>query len=388
MDFGLSEEQKMVRNNVKDFLAKEIAPIAGERDRQGPFTREELVGYITQLMPFGYYIGRLPARFGGMPLDSKTLGLLVEELMYVWAALGAAIEIAALAPELFETAEGELLEMAKERFLPRILEGDLIGCAAITEPNVGSDAAAIETTAVLDGDEWVINGTKTWISNGSIADFCTCLCVTDKEKGPLGISNMIVEREVSPWTHTELHKIGWRAFPTAEISFADCRVPRRNAVEPGMGYKRTMQLFERGRSTIAMMAAGISQAAIDASIAYARERKQFGRPIGSFQMIQEMIADMIAETEAMRLLGYRALDTIDKGVRARLESSLAKGFATEAAVRVTSKAIQIHGAMGLSDEYPVERYFRDARMLTIPDGTTQVQKLVVGRESIGIRAFT
>lgn len=385
MDFEFTEEQKMLKRNVRDFLAKEIAPVVDERDRQGPFTKEEAIGYIKKLMPFGYYIGTLPEEYGGIALDGTTSGVLNEELCYVWASLAATIFIASLAPQILSIASDEL----KERFLPQIAAGELIGCAGITEPNAGSDAAAIETTAVLDGDEWVINGTKTWISNGTIADACAVLAVTDKSKGPLGISMILVEKDVSPWESRELHKIGWRAFPTGELYFTDCRVPKGNVLgDPAQGYKRTMQMFEMARSGMAIMAAGISQAAIDASIKYARERKQFGRPIGSFQMIQEMIADMIAETEATRLLGYRALYLIDKGIRARLESSLAKAYGCEAAVRVTSKAIQIHGAMGYSDEYPVERYFRDARMLTIPDGSTQIQKLVVGREAIGIRAFT
>lgn len=384
MDFDFTEEQKMLKSNVRDFLAKEIAPVVDERDRQGPFTKEEVIGYIKKLMPFGYYTGNLPEEYGGMGLNATTSAILNEELTYVWASLAATIFIASLAPGILLLAPEEL----RKKLLPRVAAGELIGCAAITEPNAGSDAAAMETTAVLDGDEYVINGTKTWISNGTIADVCNVLAVTDKSKGPLGISMIVVEKEVSPFQARELHKIGWRAFPTAELSFVDCRVPKNNLLgDPAEGYRRTMQQFETARSGMAIMAAGISQAAIDASIKYAQERKQFGRPIGSFQMIQEMIADMIAETEASRLLAYRALDLIDKGVRARLESSLAKAYACEAAVRVTSKAIQIHGAMGYSDEYPVERYFRDARMLTIPDGTTQIQKLVVGREAIGIRAF-
>lgn len=384
MDFDLTEEQKMLQRNVRDFLRKEIAPIVDERDRKGPLTREEAVGYIKKLMPFGYYIGHLPEEYGGMGLSFTTSAILNEELSYVWASLDATIFIASLVPGMLSLASEEL----KEKFLPRIAAGELIGSLAITEPNAGSDAASIETTAVLDGDEYIINGTKTWISNGTIADVCNVVAITDKSKGTLGISQILVEKEVSPFQARELHKIGWRAFPTAELSFVDCRVPKGNLLgDPAAGYKRTMQFFEIARAWMAIMAAGISRAAIDASIKYAQERKQFGRPIGSFQMVQEMIADMIAETEASRLLAYRALHLIDKGVRARMESSLAKAYACEAAVRVTSKAIQIHGAMGLSDEYPVERYFRDARMLTIPDGTTQIQKLVVGREAIGIRAF-
>jgi alkylation response protein AidB-like acyl-CoA dehydrogenase len=385
MDFEFTEEQRMLKKNVSDFLSKEIAPIVDERERHGPFTREEVVGFIKKLMPSGVYIGALPEEYGGMGLNNVTMGILTEELSRVWASLAATIGIAQLAPKNIPSASEEL----RQKFMPQILEGELIGCSAITEPNAGSDATHIETTAVLDGDTYVINGTKTWISNGTIADVCMLLAVTDKSKGPLGMSTILVEKAVSPWEAKELHKIGWRCFPTGEMYFTDCRVPKINIAmgDIASGYKRTMQEFEVARSGMAIMAAGICQAAIEAAINYARERKQFGRPIGSFQLIQEMIADMIAETEAARLLGYRAFCLIDKGVRARLESSLAKAYACEAAVRVTSKAIQIHGAVGLSDEYPVERYFRDARMLTIPDGATQIQKLIVGRESIGIKAF-
>lgn len=385
MDFEFTEEQKMLRTTVRDFLENEIAPLVDERERHGPFTREEVVGYIKKLMPFGYYIGSLPEEYGGTNLDGMTMGLLSEELARVWASLAATIGIASSAPRMVLGGPKEM----RDRLLPRALEGDLIGCSAITEPNHGSDSGFMETTAVLDGDEWVINGTKTWISDGTVADLVGVICVTDKSKGPLGMSQIIVEKERSPFETRELHKLGWYCFPTGELSFVDCRVPRENQLgQAGMGYRTTIQAFESARSGMGVMAAGICQAAIDASIKYAQQRYQFGRPIGSFQLVQELIADMVAETEAARLLSYRAMQLIDKGERARWQSSLAKAYACEAAVNVTSKAIQVHGAMGLSDEYPVSRYFRDARMLTIPDGTTQIQKLVIGRELIGIKAIT
>jgi len=384
MDFEFTEEQKMVRATVRDFLENEIAPLVDARERQGPFTREEVVGYIKKLMPFGYYIGSLPEEYGGQNLDGMTSAILSEELSRVWASLAATIGIASSAPRLVLAGPKEM----RDRLLPRALEGDLIGCSAITEPNHGSDSGFMETNAVLDGDEWVINGTKTWISDGTVADLVGVICVTDKDKGPLGMSQITVEKERSPFETRELHKLGWYCFPTGELSFVDCRVPRENQMgQRGMGYRTTIQAFEAARSGMGVMAAGICQAAIDASITYAQQRFQFGRPIGSFQLVQELIADMVAETEAARLLSYRALYLLDKGERCRWQSSLAKAYACEAAVNVTSKAIQVHGAMGLSDEYPVARYFRDARMLTIPDGTTQIQKLVVGRELIGIKAI-
>ena len=384
MDFDYTEEQQMLKTNVRNFLEKEIAPIVDEQEKKGPLDKETTVSLIQKLMPFGYLTGFLPQEHGGSELDHKTEGILVEELARVWASLAGIVFIASGFWWLLSEAG---IPEQKERLLPLATSGDYIGCLAITEPNAGSDVASVQTTATLSGNHYVINGTKTWISNGSIADAAFILATTGKSLGPLGMSFFLVERDVSPFTSRELHKLGLRSFPTAELSFDDCRVPQENLLDPGSGYQQTMTFFDMSRAMVGATCTGIAQAAIDASIKYAQDRTQFGHPIGSFQMIQEMIVDMIAETEAGRLLSFRALDLLDKGQKSRWQSSLAKAYATEAAVRTTSKAIQIHGAMGLSDEYPVERYFRDARSLTIPDGTTQMQKLIVGRDVLGIRAF-
>ncbi|OGO01402.1 MAG: hypothetical protein A2Y72_03715 [Chloroflexi bacterium RBG_13_53_26] len=383
MDFSFTEEQQMLKTNVRSFLEKEIAPVVDEYEKNGPLTKEATVGFIRQLMPFGYVLGFLPETYGGSQLEAKTNGILVEELGRVWASLAGTLFITAGFWWLLNEAGNP---DQKERLLPLAASGEHIGCLAITEPDVGSDVSAVKTTAILNGDNYMVNGTKTWISNGSIADAAFVLATTDKSLGPLGMSFFLVERNTSPFSARELHKLGLRSFPTAELSFEDCRIPKTSLLDPGTGYKRTMAFFDVSRAMVGAMCSGISQAAIDASIKYAQDRMQFGRPIGSFQMIQEMLVDMIAETEAGRLLSFRALDLLDKGQKSRWQASLAKAYATEAAVRTTSKAIQIHGAMGLSDEYPVERYFRDARTLTIPDGTTQMQKLVVGRDVLGIRA--
>jgi alkylation response protein AidB-like acyl-CoA dehydrogenase len=384
MDFDLTEEQQMLKTNVSKFLDKEIVPVVDEQEKKGPLDKETAVSLIQQLMPFGYLVGFLPEQYGGSVLDHKTNGILVEELARVWASLAGTLFIAAAFWWLLNEAG---TPEQKERLLPLASSGDYIGCLAITEPNVGSDVAGVETTATLDGENYIINGTKTWISNGSIADAAFILATTDKSLGPLGMSFFLVERNVSPFAARELHKLGLRSFPTSELSFNDCRVSRENLIDPGTGYERTMAFFDVSRAMVGANSTGIAQAAIDASIKYAQDRKQFGQQLGSFQMIQEMIVDMIAETEAGRLLSFRALDMLDKGKKCRWQASLAKAYATEAAVRTTSKAIQIHGAMGLSEEYPVERYFRDARTLTIPDGTTQMQKLIVGKRVLGISAF-
>ncbi len=384
MDFSFTEEQQMLKASVRNFLEKEIAPVVDEHEKSGPLTKAETVAFIKQLLPFGYLTGFLPEKYGGSQLEAKTNGILVEDLSRVWASLAGTIVIAA--GFLWGLSEAGSQDQ-KQKLLPLGTSGEYIGCLAITEPNAGSDVSSLETTANLDGDNYIINGTKMWISNGSIADAAFVLATTDKSLGPLGLSFFLVERNTSPFQARELHKLGMRCFPTAELSFDDCKVPKTNLLDPGAGYKRTMAFFDVSRAMVGAMCTGIAQAAIDASIKYAQDRTQFGQPIGSFQMIQEMLVDMVAETEAGRLLSFRALDLIDKGQKSRWQSSLAKSYATEAAVRTTSKAIQIHGAMGLSDEYPVERYFRDARTMTIPEGTTQIQKLIVGRDILGIRAF-
>jgi alkylation response protein AidB-like acyl-CoA dehydrogenase len=241
---------------------------------------------------------------------------------------------------------------------------------------------------VLDGDDYVINGTKMWISNGTIADYVIVVATTDSSKGRDGICQLLVEKEVSPFESREIKKLGVKAFPTAELVFKDCRVPKGNLlVAPGKGFKATKRDLAFARCNASIASVGIAQAALDAAVRYAKGRIQFGKPIGKFQLIQEMLADMAMELDAARFLAYRAFSLLDKGDLPMKEASMAKAYATEAAVRIASKSIQIHGSYGLAEEFPVERYFRDARVYTIPDGTTEIQKLVVGREMLGLSAF-
>lgn len=396
MDFELNEEQKMFQNTIRDFLEKEIAPIVDERDRQGSFTREEIIGYIKKMMPLGFY--GLPPELGGEPREDWLIGAIgSEELAKVWPSLSGAVGLAGLAVAAYAMARGE----TKEKLRAKIPLGESIGCLAITEPNVGSDTSAIETMLTKQGDRYVVNGTKTWITNGTAADVCIALVQTERGKGQAGMATVLLDRDLSPWEATDFHKIGWRACPTSEMSFDDVPVPESNIiVAPWMlgggggggdsaaqAYFGFMQRLNGIRAGMALMSVGIAQASIDASIKYAKERVQFGKPLAAHQLIQELLVDMLTETWSARLLSYRAIWLGSQGLKNRMETSLAKGFATEAALRVTSKAIQIHGAMGLSEEYPVERYFRDARMLTMPDGATQIMKLIVGREVLGVRAY-
>jgi alkylation response protein AidB-like acyl-CoA dehydrogenase len=386
MDFDFSDEQKMLQDTVRRYVNEKIVPIADEYDRKGPMSKADARRFLKELKPFGY-VGTLVAEADGGPgLTHMEWPILFEELRRGYASLGGIVGITSASTGRIANCGNREL---KERILPGLLNGDTIICSAITEPNVGSDTASIETKAVPDGDDYIINGTKMWISNGTIADYViVTLKIIDPAGGKPRTGQILVERERSPFTAREIHKMGVRSFPTAELVFEDCRVPRENLLRPKEGSQgEPLDSLNFARANASISAVGISQAALEASIRYAKERTQFGKPIGQFQLIQAMIADMMAEIEAGRFLAYRAFFLLGKGVRCYRECSLAKAFCTEAAVRVTSKAIQIHGAYGLSEEYPVERYFRDARCYTIPDGTTQIQQLIVGREVLGMRAF-
>jgi alkylation response protein AidB-like acyl-CoA dehydrogenase len=386
MDFDFNDEQRLLKESAREVMEKEIIPIADEYDKGKLLhDRKRLKELLDKIAPLGYLGATIPEEDGGFGLDYVSWGILFEELARAFASLAGILIIISGVGIMFSKLG---TPQQKKRFLPPLLKAEEIPCTAITEPNVGSNPAAIETLAILDGDHYVLNGTKMWISNGVISDVAIVVAQTKKGAGASGLCQLIVERKVSPYEASELPLMGVRASCPSELVFEDCRVPKENLlVPPGEGLKRTLQLFEVGRATMAIGAVGMAQAAIDASVRYAKERHQFDRPIGSFQLIQEMIVDMIAYTEASRLLAFRALSMLDKGVKCDRETSIAKFYATEAAVKVTSMAIQIHGAMGLSEEMPVERFFRDARVWTIPDGATQIQKLIVGRNVLGLNAI-
>ena len=405
MDFTFTESQRMFRESLREFLEKEIAPLVDEQERRGPMTREEALAVLKKFRKIG--VGFDLESMSDMASDPLAIGILAEESFRVWPAAAGLVGLTFPAA-LVNIAPDDM----RERLLPRLARNELIGCYAITEPEAGSDNRAMRTTAVPDGDFYVVNGTKTWITNGPVADLC--LLVANDEKGERIF--LLVEKERSPFKTADLHKLGWRAAPTGELYFEDCLVPRENnvmdMVASLLSGSRMKELLSEGydpsrlagsrfarmlggmapeniifsflRSGMALAAAGIAQAALDAAVAFARERKQFGKPIGRMQLIQEKLYNMKALTVTSRLLGYWALQlALNADPEARMASSLAKGYACDAAVQVASDAIQVHGGIGLSDEYPLERYFRDARMLTIPDGTSEIQKLVVGRELLG-----
>ena len=386
MDFELTEEQKLLKANAREFMEREIIPIVNDYERRyRPLSKEISLDLMKKISPLGYTGGMVPPEYGGGGMNFFSYGILLEELSRAWGSLALMIFVDhGMGMQLSWNGNEE----QKKKYLPRIVSGDLMGCAGLTEPNAGSSNREMETTIVDNGDHYIVNGTKTWITNGGVADLCVVIGYSDKSQGILGISQILVDRTESPFEVRELPKLGFRSCPTAELAFSDCRVPKKNQfVQEGGGYGSIIGFLYIGRSCIGICSVGLAQAAIDDAIKYALERKQFGRPIAKFQLIQQMLAEMVIELEAVRLLTYKTMYLIDKEQPCDKESSGVKFLASETAVRICSKAMEILGAYGISEEYPLERYFRDARTYWPPDGTNQIQRLIVGREVLGLSAF-
>jgi len=384
MNFDLSEEQTMLKESARKLMEREVVPFLASFPENQPLSPEAIKSLLKKLIPLGYLGNIIPVEYGGAGLDFLTYGVMMEEIEP--SIFGLVMITGGTARSVFLLGN----ESQKRKFIPPLVAAEKIGCSAITEPNVGSNPAAIQTKAVLDGDDYVLNGTKTWITNGAIADMAFVLATTDPSLGRKGLCRFIVDKQVSPFKAKAIATLEetFQIPSVGELSLEDCRVPKENILgTPGEALKATLIGFQAARCLVAIGSINMARRAIEAAVRYAKERTQFGRPIGKFQLIQSMLADMIAETDAARLLAYRALTMVDKGVRCVRETSIAKFYATEAAVKVTSMAIQVHGAYGLSKEYPVEALFRGARMMTIPDGTTQIQKLIVAREILGMQAF-
>lgn len=379
MDYFLTEEQQMIQELARRIAQEKIAPKALELDESGEFPRD-LLKIIADADLFGVY---LPEAYGGLGGGVFEQCLVVEELSR--ACSGVAVSYAASGlgcmPILVLGTEAQ-----KQKYLPDIASGQRLAAFAATEANAGSDPAGMETTAVMDGDDYVLNGTKQWITNGGEAEIYTVMAVTDKKKGPRGISCFIVEKDTPGFAFGKKeNKMGIRASATRELIFDNCRIPKENLLggKEGIGFIATMRTFDRTRPGIGAQAIGIAQGALDAAVKYARERKQFGQAISSFQAIQHMLADMATQLEAARALVYATAKMIDAGAKNfSKESAMAKLFASDVAMKVTVDAVQIFGGYGYMKEYPVEKMMRDAKITQIYEGTNQIQRNVIALELI------
>ncbi|WP_077213205.1 acyl-CoA dehydrogenase family protein [Bacillus dakarensis] len=382
MNFDFTDEQVMLKKTMKKFVREVLEPAIEEQGHDKPLSKEFILSMMKELKPFGLLSTTIPEEQGGAGMDTMTWALMYEELP------GELSGYAGISPNVARSIAHGGSDYHKEKFLPGLLAGDKIACSANTEPNVGSDTSGMQTTAYLDGDHWVINGTKTFITNGNHADYISVTVQFDKSKGGKGLGTILIDREETPVESRRIELMGLKTGDLAELYFDNVRVPKENLLVPeGEGLVKNLKGYHAWRCFVAAKATTIAEKALEYSLKYVNEREQFGKKIGSFQLVQEMLADMKTEIDASRLLTYRALDMVNKGKHCRVETSMAKQFATEMAIRVTSKAIQIHGAYGLTSEFPLERLFRNARILTIPEGTTQIQKLVIGRELTGLNAI-
>jgi len=376
----LTEDQKVLLDSTRRYLDRRIKPLRQEYNNRAipkPLAHEVL-GELSEL---GFIGGTLPQELGGGSLSYLTEGLLYEQLAKVFSGLAG---IAFIQGSVAKTIALEGTEQQRRAYLKGLMKGELIGCVAITEPDVGSNPSDVKATATRGSDGWVISGEKSWISNGDISDLC--IVVAKRSTGE-GLSRFILER-ADGYTSSDIDKMAMNEWPTSIMHFDRIPIPAwRQLGTEGKGLKATLKGFEIARAYVALLALGIAEASLEAAIEYSKQRRQWGKPIGQHQLVQQMLADMAIMTDAARLLTLRGLMLIDEGVRCDTQTSMAKAYATEAAVKVASIAVQIHGAYGISKEYPVERLFREARILPIPDGTTQIQKLIIGRNLTGFRAF-
>lgn len=384
MDFDLTEEQKMIQNTIHKFADEEIAPVAADYDKKGEFPRD----IFNKLAGLGFMGTPIPEEYGGAGFDYISHAIVAEEIGRADSSLRGtySVQVSLVELPILKFASEE----QKKKYLPKLASGEWIGCFGLTEPDAGSDPASMTSTAKEDGDFYVLNGQKTWITNAGIADLAIVYAKTAPEAGARGITAFFVERGFDGFSTRDLHdKLGLRASNTGEIFLEDCRVPKENVMgEVNKGFKIALGTLDFGRYTVAAGCVGTAQGCIDICKEHAKQRVQFGKPIASFQLVQQMIADMVVECEAGRLLVYRAGHLKNKGVVNTRETSIAKYYCSEMVNRVAYKAIQIHGGYGFSGEYPVERFYRDARINTLYEGTSQIQQLIIGGIELGIRAFT
>ena len=384
ISFELTDEQRLVRETAREFADKEIVPRVRENDRNERFDLE----LVQMLAEMGYLGAIVSEEHGGRGVDYRTYALIVEEVGRADSAMRTVVSVqtslVCSSIERWGSAE------QKAEWLPQLCSGEALGCFGLTEPGTGSDAANLATRAEPTDDGWRINGQKQWISMGNYAKVALVFAQTDPAQNHRGLAAFLVPTDSDGFSSTAIHgKLGLRGSDTAELFLDGVEVPESALLgEVGDGFKVAMSALDSGRFSVAAGCVGICQGCVEASVAYAGEREQFGRPIAAFQLVQELIADMVVETEAARALLWRAAWLKDSGAPSTTETSVAKLYATEASVRAANNAIQVHGGAGYVDDYPVERYLRDARVTTLYEGTSQIQKLIIGRAVTGVNAMT
>ena len=378
MDFDLTEEQRMVQEMVRAFVEKEVKPVAPRMDHDSLYP-SELVKKLGKIGLMGMFV---PQQFGGSGMDLVSYAIAMQEISKAWASLGAIMTVnnSLVCDPILRFAS----QKQKKKYLPPLARGERLGCYALTEPGAGSDAGSIQTQARRDGEDYLLNGTKLFVTNGKHADLAVVYAVTDSSLGKKGISAFVVEKGTTGFSVGKLEdKLGLRASDTAELLFQDCRIPKENLLGvENEGFKIALSTLEGGRIGIAAQALGIARGCLEESLAYAKQRRQFGHPIADFQAVQWMLADMATEIDAAELLTYRAAWLRQQGKKVTKEAAMAKLFASEAANRIAYKAVQIFGGYGYIKEFPVERFYRDARITTLYEGTSEIQRLIIARHLI------
>ncbi|HWF26700.1 MAG TPA: acyl-CoA dehydrogenase family protein [Solirubrobacteraceae bacterium] len=383
MDFDLTDEQELIRETAHNFADREIAPRARDNDRNEHFDTE----LVAQMAAQGYLGAIVPQEYGGAGLDYLTYGLIVEEVGRACSSMRTVVSVqtSLVASSLMRWGTEE----QKRTYLPKVCSGEWLGCFGLTEPDTGSDAANQRTRARKTDAGWSISGAKMWISMGNYSSFALIFAQTDPDLAHRGLACFLVDTSLPGFSSQAIHgKLGLHGSDTASLALDEVEVGAETILgEVGDGFKIAMSALDSGRYSVAAGCVGICQGCVDESVAYAKGRVQFGRPIASFQLVQAMLADMKVETDAARMLVWRAGYLKDSGKPNTTETSIAKLYATEAAIRCASTAIQVHGGAGYVDDHPVERYFRDVRVTTLYEGTSQIQKLIIGRALTGINAL-
>ena len=382
MDFELNETQRLIKETAAEFAQRRIVPVARENDEKERYPAE----VVAEMGALGMFGGPIPEEYGGAGLDHISYAIMNEEISKACSSVRTvlSVQLSLVATTILKWGN----EAQKKKYLPKLCSAEWIGCFGLTEPDVGSDAQHLKTFAEKTSGGWKLNGQKIWISNGGVAQLAIVIAQTDREN-PRKMAAFLVETDLAGFEARTMHgKLGLRSSNTAELFLANVEVPDDALMgEVGDGFKVAMSALDNGRYSVGAGCLGIAQGSLEASVAYAKERHTFGKPIAAHQLVQDMIARMVVDIDASRLLLYRAGELKNAGRPNTRETSIAKYYCSEAALRCANDAIQIHGGMGYSNEYPVERYMRDARVATIYEGTSQIQKLIIAGFETGIRAF-